>query len=95
MSKHLLFIIYPFIMLITMIHVFYKLLEIYPNALFLLNIDLQNCSINIKRVYSDILSYNRWFRPHSLVWLHADRLHQNQNTDREKVCTTSSTYYIH
>ena len=57
MSMHLLFIIYPFIMLITMIHVFYKLLEIYHNTLLLLNIELQNCSVNIKRVYSDILSY--------------------------------------
>ena len=37
-----------------MIHVFYKLLEIYYNILFLLNIELQNCSVNIKRVYSDI-----------------------------------------
>ena len=36
-----------FIMLITMIHVFYKLLEIYNNILFLLSIELQNCSVNI------------------------------------------------
>ena len=42
-----------FIMLITMIHVFDKLLEIY-----LLNIELLSCSVNIKRVYSNILSYN-------------------------------------
>ena len=55
---HLLLIIYPFIMLSTMIHVFYKLQEVYNNILFLLNIELQNCSVNIKRVYSDILSYN-------------------------------------
>jgi len=48
-------------MLITMIHVFYKLLEIYHNILFfyLLYIELQNCSVNIKRVYNNILSYNR------------------------------------
>ena len=58
MSMHLIFIIYPFIMLITMIHVFYKLLEIYYNILFSLKIELQNCSVNIKRVYSNILSYN-------------------------------------
>ena len=45
-------------MLITMIHVFYKLLEIYNNILFLVNIELQNCSVNIKSVYSDILSYD-------------------------------------
>ena len=38
-----------------MIHVFYNLLEIYYNILFLLNIELQNCSVNMKRVYSDIL----------------------------------------
>lgn len=51
---------YQFIMLITMIHVFYKLLEIYHNILFfyLLYIELQNCSVNIKRVYNNILSYN-------------------------------------
>ena len=42
-----------------MIYVFYKLLEIYYNILFLLIIELQNCSVNIKRVYSDILSYNK------------------------------------
>ncbi len=49
---------YLFIKLITMILVFYKLLEIYHNIYFLLYIELQNCSVNIKRVYSDILSYN-------------------------------------
>ncbi len=51
---------YQFIMLITMIHVFYKLLEIYHNILFfyLLYIELQNCSVNIKRVNNNILSYN-------------------------------------
>ncbi len=51
---------YQFIMLITMIHVFYKLLEIYHNILFfyLLYIELQNCSVKKKRVYNNILSYN-------------------------------------
>jgi len=55
---HLLLIIYPFLILITMIHVSYKLLEIYNNILFLLNTELQNYTVNIKRVYSDILSYS-------------------------------------
>ena len=34
---------------------FWKFITIFY---FLLNIELQNCSVNIKRVYSDILSYN-------------------------------------
>ena len=66
-------------MLITMIHVFYKLLEIYHNTLLLLNIELQNCSVNIKRVYSDIL----YLLLHNFVSLMLNRLNQINKYDKQ------------
>ena len=42
-------------MLITVIHIFDKLLETLYN---LLNIELLNCSVIIKRVYSSLSYYN-------------------------------------
>ena len=43
-------------MLITVIHIFDKLLETLYN---LLNIELLNCSVIIKRVYSSLSYYNK------------------------------------
>ncbi len=43
-------------MLITVIHIFDKLLE---TLYILLNIELLNCSVIIKRVYNSLSYYNR------------------------------------
>ena len=52
---HLLLIIIIFIMLIAVIHIFDKLLKTLYN---LLKIELLNCSVIIKRVYSSLSYYN-------------------------------------
>ena len=41
-----------------MIHVFDKLLEIY--IIYFTNIELLNCSVNEKRVYSQLCCSSRW-----------------------------------